>query len=90
MEKLGFKNQKTKNSKFWMHKPSSKNHKLEITNEKTKNHFECKKFKIVNVDTYMLNCNVVCRQTCTKHNQWSLLGNINYWWLYKNIQFLVS
>jgi hypothetical protein len=40
--KTRFQKPKTKKSKFWMHKSSSKNHKLEITNEKTKNHFECK------------------------------------------------
>jgi hypothetical protein len=73
MENLGFKNQKPKILNFEYINQALKlvNQKLQMTNSKTKNQFFFimnAKFKLVNVATYMLNCNVLSRQICTKHS----------------------
>jgi hypothetical protein len=49
------------------------NQKLQMTPPKTKNQNQFffilnAKLKLVNVATYMLNCNVLYRQICTKHS----------------------
>jgi hypothetical protein len=69
---LGFKNQKPKilNFEYINQVVKIVNQKLQMTKPKTKNQFFFilnADLKLVNVATYMFNCNVLCKQICPKN-----------------------